>query len=368
MRIDIRMIETDDELPYRSLEIRSPSLTISTPTKASDPSIPAGHVTEIHRSFTSDQLDRLLSDEQFERRTNSDLRRKRGPGLNIFFVDVSDDVDPDADRLEALSDLQYEHSDVVVTPLWSRLPKELKGQALLDRHLELTDAYLDIVETLNRKSIVGSIPGRIPRQLLRPIVKRYHDRGAVAFVVDFDGRSVMTNPSWIRSLLRLISESGTMDTTFLYSVNANEGKFMKNAERVLAKDFVGTGFGLDVLGLNHVPPRLSSQQWKEISKARSKNLLRLFDRADYSYYRLTEQELTDMWNVPPNRLYQRRKAHNIQQQLDETIELGRRLHDEATIEPYIQTKGQVDEGLLKKMKSLKKAAHEDEGSRQDTLF
>ncbi len=368
MKVDIRTRETDDELPFRSLALSFGSTSITTPVKACDRSIPVSQVNEIHRDFKVEQLDRVLSDEGYERRTNSEIRRKMGEGLNLFLVDISDTVDPGVERLEALSDIQYENSDVVVTPLWSSLPKQLTGQALLDRHLELTDAYLDIVETLNNKTIVGSISSRIPRQLLARIIDRYHERGVTAYLIDFDGRSVMTNPSWIRSLVRLIAEIGTMDETFLYSVNAGEGKFLKNADRVLARDFMGTGFGLDILGLNHIRPRLSSEQWKKIKKARSKNLLRLFDRSDYSYYRLTEPELMEMWRVPAAKLYARRKAHNIQEQLDETIELHGRLREEASLETYLQTKDQIDEGLLKKMRSLKRAAHEGESSRQDTLF
>ncbi len=368
MKVEVKTREIDDELPFRSLDIRLGSSSVSTPTKACDTSIPVSQVNEIHRTFKVDQLDRILSDEGYERKVNSDIRRKEGQGINLFLVDISDTINPGTDRLEALSDVQYGHSDVVVTPLWSNLPKELSGQALLDRHLELTDAYLDIVETLNDKSIVGSISSRIPRQLLRPIINRYHERGAIAYVIDFDGRSVMTNPSWIRSLLRLLAENGVMDNSFLYSVNAGEGKFMKNAERVLARDFMGTGFGLDILGLNHIRPKLSSQQWMEIKKSRSKNLLRLFDKADYSYYRLSEQALIDMWQVPVHKLNARRRAHNIQEQLDETIVLHNRLGQEATLQPYLSTKGQVDDGLLKKMKSVKKAAHEGEGSKQNTLF
>ena len=75
-----------------------------------------------------------------------------------------------------------------------------------------------------------------------------------------------------------------------------------------------------------------------------------------------------MWHVPASKLYSRRRAHNIQEQLDETGVLHDHLKQEASLEPYLSTKGQVDDGLLKKMKSVKKAAHEGERSKQDTLF
>lgn len=368
MKIDIRTRETDDELPFRSLEVSFGSTSITTPIKACDRSIPVSQVNEIHKIFKVEQLDRILSDEGYERRINSEIRRKMGDGLNLFLVDVQDNIHPNMDQLEALSDIQYENSDVVVTPLWSTLPKNLSGQALLDRHLDLTNTYLDIVETLNNKTIVGSISSRIPRQLLAPIVETFQGRGAIAFVIDLDGRSVMTNPSWIRSLVRLIAEKGELDETFLYSVNASEGRFLKNADRVLARDFMGTGFGLDILGLNHIRPKLSSKQWKEIKEARSKNLLRLFDRSDYSYYRRSEAELMDMWCAPSDKLYPHRKAHNVREQLKETVELHTRLREEASLEPYLRTKHQVDEGLFKKMRSLKRAAHEGETTKQDTLF
>jgi len=368
MKVEVRTKGTDDELPLRRLDIRLGGRTIPTPTKAGDTWAPVGQVNELFRTFKEDQLDRMLSDETYERSMNSDIRRKRREVLNLFIVDVPEATDLTPGQLEALSDVQYAHSDVVVTPLWSNLPRQMSGQALLDRNLHLTDAFLDIVETLNDKSVVGSISSRVPRQFLRPIIDRFHERGAVGYVVDLDGRSIMTNPSWMRSLLRIMAEHGTRDETFMYTVNAGEGKFMKNAERVLAKDFVGTGFGIDVLGLNHIRPKLSSQQWAEIKKSRNKNLMRLFDRSDYSYYRLTEQALMDLWHVPETKLYARRKVHNIEEQMVETVELVRRLDEGPSLESYLQTKGQVDAGLIKKMKSLKRATHEGGGSRQDTLF
>ena len=174
----------------------------------------------------------------------------------------------------------------------------------------------------------------------------------------------MSNPSWMRHLARQISEYGIADECLLYSMNSNEGKFIKNTDRILAHDFIGSGFGIDILGLNHLRPKIRSEVWQELRQRRKKNVFRIFDRSDYSYLRKGEDELRALWGAPKGNLFGLRRAHNIREQYAEALELQTRLATGGTIEPYLRSKALVDESTMKNIKSIKKDAVRDSTTRQ----
>jgi hypothetical protein len=364
MKVRTKLEAVDDELPFRRFSVTLGDQTYSTPMKASERGSITSPVTELYRSFSPDQLDAVLGDEAVERRVNRDLRKRMGPAFNVFLADFQGRTAPGKAQLEALLDLQYEHSSVVVLPShWSML-KGLTGERLLTTYQDMVHRSIDIVETLNDKTIVGTIWAKLPRQYLDALTRDLHDRGITSFVVDFDGRSVLSNPSWMRHLARQVSELGIADECVLFSVNSNEGKFIKNADRILAHDFIGSGFGIDVLGLNHLRPRMPSGAWQELRKRRRKNVFRVFDRSDYSYLKRGEDELREMWSAPGADLFAMRRAHNIREQHAEAMELQSRLAGGGTIEPYIRSKALVDEGTMRSIKSIRKDASRDAHARQ----
>ncbi|MBU4246503.1 MAG: hypothetical protein KKE71_05650, partial [Nanoarchaeota archaeon] len=259
MKLNVKLEKVDDELMFKRTSICLGSKSIMTPIKASYCENPISDINEIYKKFSLEKLNNCLSDEQHERRTNSEIKREMTNGLNMCIVDYSSSTIPERKHIEMLADIQYEHSDIVVTPIFSNLlrKKDLVGESLTKTFIELTNQYIEIVETLNHKSIVGVIPSKMPRELLRPIVENYCDKNITSFVLDFDGRSI-DNTTWIRHLTRLMNDFDLTEKSFLYSVNANEGKFMKNAVEIPAKDFINSGFGIDILGLNHLQPRMNS--------------------------------------------------------------------------------------------------------------
>ncbi len=349
MKLNIKLDNIDEELMFKRITFKVGDKKVVTPIKVSHKQNPISHINEIYKKFDIDKLNKCSTDESFERKTNSELRNLMTQGINICMVDFSDLKIPNKTQLETLSDLQYEHSDIVTTPIMSKITRELVDNKLLDTFTDITNRYIEIVETLNHKSIMGVIPSKMPRQFLEPIIKNYHNKDINSFILDFDGRSIETNPSWVRKLMRLLKEYDLIEESVLYSVNSNEGKFMKNASEILAKDFVSTGFGIDLLGLNHIPPRMSSEAWAKIKAQRRKNTFRLFNRNSYGYLKKTEAELKAL-NIKDRTSL---KNFNISEQFKETQILQQKLKEENSIEPYIRSKSQVNDDFIKKIKKLR---------------
>jgi hypothetical protein len=339
---------------FKRMNLKIGSKTIVTPLKATYKYNPVSPINEIYKGFSSEKLNKLLTDENYERTVNSEIKRYSGQDYNFFIIDYTDPELPSPNQIEALSDIQYEYSIVAITPIWSSLVRTLKGDDLLDTYIDLTNKYIEVVETLNNKSILGLIPSRIPRQYLGNIIKNYHDQNITSYIIDFDGRAIDRNQTWMRGFMRNLTDLDILEESLLYSVNANEGKFMKNAVKILAKDFIGSGFGIDILGLNHVRPRMTSEGWERIKQQRNKNIYRLFERDNYAYVRLTERQIKrKMRGLDDSNLKRDIKKYNITEQHKETLELKKRLKEESSIESYIRSKDTVDDSLIKKIKKLR---------------
>ncbi len=350
MNTIIKLKKLDDNLLFKQVEIKTGDKSIITPIKAGYPKNPLEGVNEIFRKFTLQSLNKCISDEQSERTINSKLDVQKTNSINFLHVDYADIKIPEQKHIEALSDIQYENSDIVITPIWSVITRRLNGINLLGNFINLTNKYIEIIKTLNHKGIIGTIPSRMPRQFLNKILKNYYDQGVTSFVIDFDGRSIGTNRSWIRNLFRIMrNDLDILDKTFLYSINSNEGKFMKNKKSILAKDFMSAGFGIDIIGLNHLPPRMSTEVWKRIKENRQENTFRVFNRNTYGYDKKEKEGLSNLGISNREDL----KKFNSSEQHKETSVLRKNLTENNTLEPYIRTKPQVDETTIKDIKKLR---------------
>ncbi len=352
MKLKVKLDNIDEELMFKRIIFKVGDKKVVTPIKVSHKQNPISHINEIYKKFDSIKLDKCANDESFERKINSELKNLMTQGINVCLVDYADLKIPTSAQLETLSDLQYEHSDIVTTPIMSKIMRDKEiyvGEKLINTFLNVANKYIEIVETLNNKSIMGVIPSKIPRLFLEPIIKNYHNRGVNSFILDLDGRSIESNLSWIRKLMRLLKEYDLIEVSVLYTVNSNKGKFMKNATEILAKDFISAGFGADILGLNHIPLRMPSEAWIKIKMQRRENTLRLFNKRSYGYLKKTETELKQLG------LYNRNEIENfnISEQFKETQVLQQKLKEENTIEPYIKSKSQVKEDVIKKIKKIR---------------
>jgi len=208
----------------------------------------------------------------------------------------------------------------------------------------LINKSLEIAGTLNKKPIMGIIPAVMPRQFLEMIIENYINQGVNSFAIDFNGRSMDTNMSWARTLMRLMAKYDLSENSFLYAINCHEGRFIKKSDKILAKDFISIGCGIDVLGLNHTPPRMSSQEWLNLKNKRKDSLYRIFDRKDYAYIKTSESELR---GTISGDIRDEIKRQNMKSQYEESTLLQQKIEETKTIEPYLETKDSVTPELIK---------------------
>ena len=62
-------------------------------------------------------------------------------GINFCVVDYADLKLPGAKEMEMLSDLQYSHGDLVITPTFSKITRELVSDQLLKTFIQLTNDF-----------------------------------------------------------------------------------------------------------------------------------------------------------------------------------------------------------------------------------
>ncbi len=185
MKINVKLDNFDEELMFKRFSIRVGDKQIITPVKASHVQNPISTINEIYKKFDLTKINRCLTDEKFERVVNADVKKNMTQGINICLVEYNASDMPNNKQIEVLSDIQYEHSDIVTTPILSKITRELTEDKLLKSFNTITNRYIEIVETLNHKNILGVIPSRMPRQFLEPIIKNYKSKNITSFIIDF---------------------------------------------------------------------------------------------------------------------------------------------------------------------------------------
>lgn len=349
-----KLNELDDELIYKRVKIKiSSSKSVITPIKATNYLNPLSEINEIYRQFSLDRLKEIMKDKEKDDRINSSIRNETKDSINFFFVNYIGKEIPNDNQIDALVETQYPYSDMLIPPLFSKIVNNLKEYKLLSNFLDLTNKSLESISSLNHKPILGVIPAVMPRQFLKPILKNYENQDITSFAIDFNGRSIDTNMSWATALMRLMADYDLTEESFIYGINHNSGRFIKQSNEILAKDFISMGLGVDIQGCNHISPGGSPEYWNNLKNQRKESLYRIFDTEDYSYTKKWESELHG--HISGN-VQNEIKRQNLASQYHESKILCEKLNDNHTLEPYISSKNQVTPEIINNMKILRKAA------------
>lgn len=371
---DIETLNQDGESLFRSQRIRFGGKELVTPAKALNPSKFraearfGGNVldfNEIYKQITSDKIESLHKDslehDKFCRMMEN-LRKKHHTdgGLDVCMVRFSSkkpDPFPRKKEIEFLTDVSHSFSDIVPMPM---IECGIDASNF-GRYLECMQACYDTVEELNSKPIMGVLP-TVPREMYPKLLEFYLKKQISAFCFDFEG----STPSILklRPILRHLNSKKILDRILIYGINAKPGHALKNSNVIPAKDFISYGFGLDILGENHVPPRIPRILGEKLRRAADRqkaNKKRLFMKSDYGYYKAdvdgisplyperTKIRLDDIFHGPA----QWQSLFNMEQQSLEAGTLRDRLNsmDEGeTIMSYVEGKTQIkgEIGALKR--------------------
>jgi hypothetical protein len=206
------------------------------------------------------------------------------------------------------------------------------------------------METLNNKPLVGVISSRIPKVYFKSVIKQYVDRGITSFIVDMDGRGLNTNIAWFRGLVTTMKkEYDLFENSFLYIINAGEGRFKKENPETQAKDFITCFYGMDILGQYHISPKHAPPEDTE-------KKYKIFNSESYGYSRVPESEFKKLHgDYSYSKLNSIRKEENIRRQLSETEHLKTLLSESESVGEYISSKSQIDDDTVKGIKSVRKS-------------
>jgi hypothetical protein len=358
MKLCVKVEEVDEQILTRVLNIQFPGKSLKSPIKAVNKSTLLHGLNEIYHEVTPENLQEIKENSTNERAFNQKIQKGLvNNSINFVFLRYTGGAIPLPDDMETLVDLQYVYSDVAIIPSCPGLLKNDHnvGTAFWDSFIAYIDSYLQTVETLNNKTVIGLIPHQMPRTLIPSLLEYYHDRDITSYVIDSSGSSLYSNLSWIQSIQRTLHRLNILDEGFIYDINSERGKFLKNADVVLAKDFVCLGLGVDILGNLHIGPRLDTTAWRNI-KAGPYRGPRVFDTETYGYMRVPAIT-QDVANI-----------ENIKRQYRELIKIQSLLKEESTVTDYLNTKELIETNrVTERVRNFKKDVFEHRTA-QSTLF
>ncbi|HVP96734.1 hypothetical protein [Methanoregula sp.] len=354
----MKVEEVDEQILTRVLDIQFPGKSLKSPIKAINKATSLDGLNEIFHEVTPKNLEEIKGNSTEERIFNQKIQKGLvSNSINFVLLRYTGEIVPKPDDMETLVDLQYVYSDAAIIPSCPGLFKndDSVGCAFWDTFIEYVGSYLQTVETLNKKTVIGLIPHQMPRTWIPTLLDYYHDRDITSFIIDSDRSSLYSNLSWIQSIQRALRKLNIIDEGFIYDINSERGKFLKNADVVLAKDFVGLGLGVDILGNMHLGPRLDATAWKKIKTGPYRGP-RVFDPETYGYMRI------------PALTQPVANTENIRRQYGELIKIRSVLKENSTVADYLNTKELIETNqVTERVRDFKKHVIESRTA-QSTLF
>lgn len=303
----------DMELLYRKQEVRVRGKpAVVTPVKSVDPArLPSGtrlgvtapHICELYAGATR----RGMSDGA--RGQNRAMARRRDglqgrlcdppPCLRLFFVEYKEPSFPTEKETDAMAGLAHRHSDIVPIPMLSNFVERASAVSVgsggrlfspsghkLKRVMKYLANSIDAIGQLNDKPIMGYVPDY--RLCFGELVKLYADSGINALYFDAHGSSPVALAGSLRALAREMDANDMLEESLVYMINPGRGRAAHDSPAVPARDVLGFGLGIDILGETHV--HAGQMPW---STGRTGGVpvgrRRLFDKDTYRYVRTADR-------------------------------------------------------------------------------
>ena len=356
-KINVKHDVLDDDLLYRKTKIQCGDISVTTPVNSTDTKIIHSQINEIYKKINSKDLDSAVRIDESLLFNKFKYSLTEG-AINFPIINYDDTIFPENKNMEMLADLCYEAGDVIVTPSWTSLLTQYEGEELIKKLNELNNSFIERAKMKNNKTVVGLIPNKLPRFYLDDLLTTFFDNEISSFIVDCNGKSIDSgSKTWMRNLL--LTLDSFKDDGFLYSINSYEGRFSKNSYSTAAKDYLSHGYGIDILGLNHIPPKLPESVWKEI-EMKNDRTYKIFDRETYGYKRLLEDELKEYSQINIKEdtkipdLNKLRRVYNIAEKNKEDNILKQHLDEEQSVKKYVSEKNHVDSKFLENTEKIKK--------------
>lgn len=373
-QIKIRKTPEDTELLYRSLEFEVNNNRVITPLKTTNLNTLSysneflkysDKLNEIYKTIDPKSLKKIISDNLMMNNFNQQINRVRlgQDQINIFYLEYKNSekqIFPSKIELQFLCDTIYSHSDIVALPILRDIHNLINNDVIFNNFLKYIKETLEVIDSLNGKPVMAIIPP-IPYIYIKDLTDFLIKQEINAFAFDFRMRSINNQLQNLISFYRTLYEMDSLDNSLIKVINYYRGRFLKEKDKVPAKDILTLGFGIDILGDIHLGSGGSGENGKKKEILNKKTIpdllkrpLRLFIKEDYSYQRTSNfRELEKLYpndsRMPINifntqnqnkfKIFQ--KILNFEQLNLETINLKNIISQNLSMKSYLDTKSFV---------------------------
>ena len=288
-------------------------------------------IAEVYRTYNGEKLAmfRKYPEEAAKEDRNLTLwKNKVGEkSIRFLFIRFEGEDYPNDEDIGSLINFSYSFSDATPIPSFPDVFKEKiqrinkdgtkkvdrEGKPVIDTKIVVTEAklkkhfdflkrYIDTLNNLNHKDVLGIIPINIGGSNIEKLISFYYNNGINNFYLDLNSagfdRLIDTALMW--GILREIKRLGLeYQKTFFYSINGSPGRFQKGAAIVGSKDILTGGAGLDSVGRMHLKgmgKKKPIQFDPRVKEKEKLNRIRLFNKQDYGYYKLESKSIP--FNLP----------------------------------------------------------------------
>lgn len=234
--VSAKVVGQDSDLLYRAMDIRIGSQRhILTPARAVDArlafdyrdSTPAkGDLFEYFRAPKASTIAGLMTIKEREQKFSSEvnsIKARAGDKPFVFFMDYNEDKYPNSKELEFIVRCVHSNSDLTTMPLVSRVTDKLDAGSGFDRYVSFLREAVDVMNTYNRKPMMGVIPLKTPFIRIQDLVDFYLGEGIEAFCLDFATSKPHTVSPSIEQVLYSLAKSGKLDTAYIHAINVSPG-------------------------------------------------------------------------------------------------------------------------------------------------
>lgn len=379
--LKVKLRSLDDETPFSHKKIKVGSKSIETPAKSldigkttkKDPvSEDSRGINEIYFKITPKKLKegREGKHPHFKKKIGGSLNKAEKDEFNIIFPAYDSQTEFNDDNLFLLVDTVYSTSDFVTIPLMPSLVDAIRkdeGKGTDSKFFQMyknnIKRYIKAVRQIDGKPIIGTLPA-ISWNFTKEIVDLYLDKGIRGFCFDFLGRTITAERQLsdvVTPLMRKVFQRDLQEDIFLYAMNAHKGRSTGNFTP--ARDFLGLGFGFDILGDKHIQRTMTEEVAEKLNSG--KDTFFLFNKNDYIYnsyeYEKLQENLPSDTGLNEQRItnkksqkYKFQALINAEQQSKECKDLKTSI-DENRVTEYVSPKrGAKSERIIEEMKSSKK--------------
>lgn len=368
--LDVRFRAQDSTLFHRSLDLRLTSqLTLRTPARAIDarrarrgPILAREPLLyEYYLRRGRSKLEEIVHDKDTELAFSYELngiRRVAGDNPLILLQEFYETTYPDGIQLKFLIRTAHAYSDILVLPLVSRVTDRMDAESGFVSYLDFLKDVLAIVETYNRKPVMGVIPLKTPFIRIEELVGFYIQHGIRALCLDYAGSKPSTARQSADQVAFSLAQEGALQETFVYGINVSSGRPRTTTSVSPSHNILSYGYGCDGFGdLHRTRIRITEGQPSMPSP------IRLFSRSDYGEYRIDEPGRLESLMPVDTRVNLKgcvddkelAKLFNAEQQSLEALHTRTLIEghgDQPGVETYLSQKSYVDKAQLRWMKTL----------------